>query len=54
MECISACQSYLYNIFFYEIAYYDFINYILELTMFPNLKYVIKISIQIMNVHSDI
>ena len=29
MECISAGQSYLYY-FFYEIAYYDFIDYILE------------------------
>ena len=50
MEYISAGQSYLCFIF-YEIAYYDFIDYILELTMFPNLKYVIKISIQISNVH---
>ena len=40
--------------FFYEIAYYDFIDYILELTMFPNLKYVIKIYIQMPNVHSYI
>ena len=40
-----------YVTFFYEIAYYDFIDYILELTMFPNLKCVIKISIQMMNVH---
>ena len=40
--------------FFYEIAYHDFIDYILELTMFPNIKYVIKISIQMMNVHSYI
>ena len=41
-----------YVTFFYEIAYYDFIDYILELTMFPNLRYVIKISIQMTNVHS--
>ena len=53
MECISAGQSYLCYIF-YEIAYNDFTDYILELTMFPNLKYVIKISIQMMNVHSYI
>ena len=53
MECISAGQSYLCYIF-YEIAYYNFIDYILELTMFPNLKYVIKISIQMTNVHSYI
>ena len=53
MECISAGQSYLCYIF-YEIAYYDFIDYILEYTMFPNLKYVIKISIQIEYVHSYI
>ena len=53
VECISAGQSYLCYIF-YEIAYYDFIDNILESTMFPNLRYVIKISIQIMNVHSYI
>ena len=53
MECISAGQSYLCYIF-YEIAYYDFKDYILEKTMFPNLKYVIKISIQMMHVHSYI
>ena len=53
MECISAGQSYLCYIF-YEIAYYDFIVYILEQTMFPNLKHVIKISIQMMNDHSYI
>ena len=53
MECISAGQSYLFFIF-YENAYYDFIDYILELTMFPNLKYVIKFSIQMTNVHSYI
>ena len=29
VECISAGQSYLFYIF-YEIAYYDFIDYILE------------------------
>ena len=29
--------------FFYEIAYYDFIDYILEYTMLPNLTFVIKI-----------
>ena len=40
MECICGGQSYLCYIF-YEIAYYDFIDYILEYTMFPNLKYVI-------------
>ena len=40
--------------FFYEIAYYDFIDYILEYTMLPNLTFVIKISIQMMNVHSYI
>ena len=40
--------------FFYEIAYYDFIDYILEYTIFPNLKHVIKIAIQMMNVHSYI
>ena len=50
MECISAGQSYLYYIL-YEIAYYDFIDYILDQTMFPNLIYVIKISIQMMNDH---
>ena len=38
----------------YEIEYYDFIDYILEQTIFPNLKYVTKISIQMMNVHSNI
>ena len=43
-----------YVTFFYEIAYYDFLDYILEKTMIPNLKYVIKISIQTMNVHSYI
>ena len=43
-----------YVTFFYEIAYYDFIDYILEYTIFPNLKHVIKISIQMMNVHSYI
>ena len=43
-----------YVTLYYEIAYYDFIDYILEETMFPNLKYVIKISIQMMNVHSYI
>ena len=30
VECISAGQSYSCYIFFYEIAYYDFIDYILE------------------------
>ena len=40
--------------FFYEIAYYDFIDHILEYTMLPNLTFVIKISIQMMNVHSYI
>ena len=30
VECISAGQSYLCYIFFNEIAYYDFIDYILE------------------------
>ena len=40
--------------FFYEITYYDFIDYILEYTMLPNLTFVIKISIQMMNVHSYI
>ena len=54
MECISAGQSYLCYIFLNEIAYYDFIDYILEETMFPNLRYVIKISIQMMNAHSYI
>ena len=54
MECKYAGQSYLCYIFFYEIAYYDFIDYILEQTMFPNLKYVIKISIQMMNDQSYI
>ena len=39
---------------FYENAYYDSIDYMLELTMFPNLKNVIKISIQMTNVHSYI
>ena len=40
--------------YFYEIAYYDFIDYILEYTMLPNLTFVIKIFIQMMNVHSYI
>ena len=40
--------------FFYEITYYDFIDYILEYTMLPNLTFVIKISYQMMNVHSYI
>ena len=53
MECISYGQSYICYIF-YEIAYYDFIDYILEYTMVPNLTFVIKISIQMMNVHSYI
>ena len=53
VKCISAGQSYLCYIF-YEIAYYDFIDYILEYTMLPNLTFVIKIYIQMMNVHSDI
>ena len=43
-----------YVTFFNEIAYYDFIDYILELIMFPNLRYVIKISIQMPNVISYI
>ena len=43
-----------YVTFFNEIAYYDFIDYILEYTMLPNLTVVIKISIQMMNVHSYI
>ena len=43
-----------YVTFLYEIAYYDFIDYKLELTMFPNLRYVIKISIQMTNIHSYI
>ena len=43
-----------YVTFFYDIAYYDFIDYILEYTMLPNLTYVIKISIRMMNVHSYI
>ena len=43
-----------YVTFFYEIAYYDFIDYILEYTMLPNLTFVIKISFQMMNVHSYI
>ena len=43
-----------YVTFYYEIAYYDFIGYILEYTMLPNLTFVIKISIQMMNVHSYI
>ena len=43
-----------YVTFFNEIAYYDFIDNILEITMFPILKYVIKISIQMTNVHSYI
>ena len=30
VECFSAGQSYLCYIFFYVIAYYDFIDYILE------------------------
>ena len=42
------------TLFYYEIAYYDFIDYILEYTMLPNLTFVIKISIQMMNVHSYI
>ena len=53
VECISAGQSYLCYIF-YEIAYYNFLDYILEKTMIPNLKYVIKISIQKMNAYSYI
>ena len=43
-----------YVTFFYEIAYYDFIDYILEYTTLPNLTFVITISIQMMNVHSYI
>ena len=53
MECIPAGQGYLCYIF-YEIAYYDFIDYILEYTMLPNLTFVIKISIRMMSVHSYI
>ena len=61
---LHANLSHLWNVFllvrvtystvFYEIAYYDFIDYILEYNMLPNLTFVIKISIQIMNVHSYI
>ena len=43
-----------YATFFFEIAYHDFIDYKLELTMFPNHRYVIKISIQMTNIHSYI
>ena len=53
MECISAGKSYLYYIF-NEIAYHDFIDDILEYTMLPNLTFVIKISNQMMDVHSYI
>ena len=34
-----------------KLHYNDFKDCILKLTMFPNLKYVIKISIQMMNFH---
>ena len=48
------CWSELPMLHFYEITYYDFIDYILEYSMLPNLTFVIKISIQMMNVHSYI
>ena len=53
VECISAGQSYLCYLF-YEIAYDDFIDYILEKTMFPNLKYETKISIHMIKFYSYI
>ena len=49
--CVFLLTKVTYVTFFYEIAYNDFIDCILKLTMFPNLKYVIRIYIQMMNFH---
>ena len=54
VECFYSGQSNLCYIFFMKLHIMIFRLHIRKKTMIPNLKYVIKISIQMMNVHSYI